>query len=146
MFIAVAAVAALASPSTALAASLDLSPTVAPSGATITAAGAGFGGSCGAQLQWEDVDGDLVEVAGQFEAGGGGFAAQILVPFLRSTGDFVVRATGLSVDGSGRCTALNGIVATAVFFIGRHFYDRDLLRLTSAPAPAVEPQDAVVTA
>jgi hypothetical protein len=117
LIIAISAFAGLASPGSSLAASLDLNPSVAPSNATITASGGGFGGSCGVQLQWETLDGEPVEVAGQFQASGGSFSAEILVPFLRSTGDHVVKATGLSVDGSGRCTAPNGIVASAVFFI-----------------------------
>ena len=115
--IGLAALFASASAASALGASLSLSPEVAPSNAKVSATGSGFGGSCGVQLQWETVDGDLVEVAGQFPASGGGFSAEILVPLLRSTGDHVVKATGLSVDGSGRCTAPNGIVASAVFFI-----------------------------
>jgi hypothetical protein len=116
LVIAISAFAALASPASSLAASLDLNPSVAPSNATITASGAGFGGSCGVQLQWETLDGEPVEVAGQFQVGGG-FSGELLVPFLRSTGDYVIRATGLSVDAAGRCTAPNGIVATAIFFI-----------------------------
>ncbi|MFF3615039.1 MFS transporter [Streptomyces sp. NPDC002580] len=55
-------------------------------------------------------------------------------------------ADSMGLRGALQVVPLTAVAATVVFFIGRHFYDRDLLRLTSAPAPAVEPQDAVVTA
>jgi MFS family permease len=59
--------------------------------------------------------------------------------------------TGALADGTGllgalRIIPLTALAATLAFLVGRHFYERDLRRLTGAPAPAAEPEDAVVTA
>ncbi|PKT68500.1 multidrug DMT transporter permease [Streptomyces populi] len=55
-------------------------------------------------------------------------------------------ADDMGLLGALRVIPLTALVATLAFLVGRHFYERDLLRLTSAPAPAAEPEDAVVTA
>ncbi|MGW3910920.1 MFS transporter [Streptomyces sp. NPDC005070] len=50
--------------------------------------------------------------------------------------------------GALRIVPLGALAATAAFLIGRHFYERDLRRLTSGSAleSQAEPEDAVVTA
>ncbi|MEV6197162.1 MFS transporter [Streptomyces sp. NPDC051920] len=55
-------------------------------------------------------------------------------------------ADHMGLLGALRIVPLTALAATAAFLIGRHFYERDLRRLTSGPAPAAEPEDAVVTA
>ncbi|WP_406840343.1 MFS transporter [Streptomyces sp. AHU1] len=59
--------------------------------------------------------------------------------------------TGALADDTGllgalRIIPLTALAATLAFLVGRHFYERDLRRLTGTPAPAAEPEDAVVTA
>ncbi|MFJ7965246.1 MFS transporter [Streptomyces sp. NPDC096324] len=55
-------------------------------------------------------------------------------------------ADHMGLLGALRIVPLGALAATAAFLIGRHFYERDLRRLTSGPAPASEPEEAVVTA
>ncbi|MFD8738613.1 MFS transporter [Streptomyces sp. NPDC059618] len=55
-------------------------------------------------------------------------------------------ADGMGLLGALRIIPLTALAATVAFLVGRHFYERDLSRLTSGPAPAAEPEDAVVTA
>ncbi|MFI0961128.1 MFS transporter [Streptomyces sp. NPDC021080] len=55
-------------------------------------------------------------------------------------------ADGMGLLGALRIVPLTALAATLAFLVGRHFYERDLLRLTGTPAPAAEPEDAVVTA
>ncbi|MFE9877805.1 MFS transporter [Streptomyces sp. NPDC005784] len=55
-------------------------------------------------------------------------------------------ADHMGLLGALRIIPLAAVAATVAFLIGRHFYERDLSRLTSAPVPAAEPEDAVVTA
>ncbi|MFF3886415.1 MFS transporter [Streptomyces sp. NPDC001914] len=55
-------------------------------------------------------------------------------------------ADHMGLLGALRIVPLTALAATAAFLIGRHFYERDLRGLTSGPAPAAEPEDAVVTA
>lgn len=55
-------------------------------------------------------------------------------------------ADGSSLLGALRIVPLTALAATLAFLVGRHFYERDLLRLTSGPAPEALPEDAVVTA
>ncbi|MGW0970264.1 MFS transporter [Streptomyces sp. NPDC002516] len=59
--------------------------------------------------------------------------------------------TGALADGTGllgalRIIPLTALAATLAFLVGRHFYERDLRRLTGGPAPAPEPEDAAVAA
>ncbi|MFF3448739.1 MFS transporter [Streptomyces sp. NPDC002667] len=55
-------------------------------------------------------------------------------------------ADGMGLLGALRIIPLTALAATLAFLVGRHFYERDLRRLTGDPAPAAEPEDAVVTA
>ncbi|MET7981988.1 MULTISPECIES: MFS transporter [unclassified Streptomyces] len=55
-------------------------------------------------------------------------------------------ADHMGLLGALRIIPLTALAATVAFLIGRHFYERDLRRPTSGPAPAAEPEDAVVTA
>ncbi|MEY2247011.1 MFS transporter [Streptomyces sp. BF23-18] len=55
-------------------------------------------------------------------------------------------ADHMGLAGALRIIPLAALGATAAFLIGRHFYERDLRRLTSGTVPAAEPEEAVVTA
>jgi MFS family permease len=55
-------------------------------------------------------------------------------------------ADHMGLLGALRVIPLAAVAATVAFLVGRHFYERDLRRLTSGPVPAPEPEDAVVTA
>ncbi|MER5468152.1 MFS transporter [Streptomyces sp. NPDC002935] len=55
-------------------------------------------------------------------------------------------ADHMGLLGALRVIPLTAVAATVAFLIGRHFYERDLSRLTSSPVPAAEPEDAVVSA
>ncbi|MFE1289930.1 MFS transporter [Streptomyces sp. NPDC058751] len=55
-------------------------------------------------------------------------------------------ADGMGLLGALRIVPLAALAATAAFLVGRHFYERDLRRLTDGPAPAAEPAETVVTA
>ena len=125
VLVAVAAVLSAASPSSAKAATLSLSPASGPGGATISAGGGGFGSSCGVRLEWETVDGQFLLTLGQAEIGGGSFTTEVVIPDQRDLGAHVVRAKGLAVDRAGRCSAPSGQDAAAAF------------TLVAAPPPPV---------
>ncbi|WP_328557553.1 MFS transporter [Streptomyces sp. NBC_00358] len=55
-------------------------------------------------------------------------------------------ADGMGLLGALRVIPLTALAATVAFLIGRHFYERDLSRLTTELVPAAEPEDAVVSA
>jgi MFS family permease len=55
-------------------------------------------------------------------------------------------ADRMGLLGALRVVPLTAVAATAVFLVGRHFYERDLRRITSGPVPAAEPEDVVVSA
>ncbi|MFD9459427.1 MFS transporter [Streptomyces sp. NPDC060027] len=55
-------------------------------------------------------------------------------------------ADNMGLLGALRVIPFTALAATVAFLIGRHFYERDLRRLTSGPVPAAEPEDAVVSA
>jgi MFS family permease len=55
-------------------------------------------------------------------------------------------ADNMGLLGALRVIPLTAVAATVAFLIGRHFYERDLRRLTTEPVPAAEPEDVVVSA
>ncbi|MGW3666697.1 MFS transporter [Streptomyces sp. NPDC005141] len=54
-------------------------------------------------------------------------------------------ADGMGLLGALRIVPLTALAATVAFLIGRHFYERDLRRLTTGPVAAAEPKEAVVS-
>ncbi|MGW3820233.1 hypothetical protein [Streptomyces sp. NPDC005046] len=54
-------------------------------------------------------------------------------------------ADGMGLLGALRIVPLTALAATVAFLIGRHFYERELRRLTTGPVAAAEPKEAVVS-